>query len=55
MPTILYSMLIGLAAIGIALLSVFDIVPVGVAQYVPLIAVPFIVSRRRSTCTARAC
>ena len=55
MPTILHALLIGLAAIGIALLSVFDIVPAGFAQYVPLIAVPLVVSRRRGACANRAC
>lgn len=50
MPSTLYALLVAAAAIAVALLSVFDIVPAQAAQYVPLAAVPFIVSRRRGTC-----
>ena len=35
----------------IALLAVFDVVPVQVAQFAPLAVVPF-VTRRRAACTA---
>jgi len=50
MATIRLPWLIAFAAIAVALLSVFDIVPAQVAQYVPLALVPFLVSRRRGTC-----
>lgn len=35
--------------IGIALLSVFDVIPAQVAQYAPLAVVPWVV--RRNACT----
>lgn len=53
-PT-LYALLIGTVAIVIALLSVFDIVPATVAQMVPLMAVPFIIQRGRTSCAAGKC
>lgn len=55
MTTIRFSLLVAFATIVIALLSVFDIVPVWVAQYVPLIAVPFIIGYGRRGCAGRVC
>ena len=52
MPSTLYALLIGSAAIAIALLAVFDIIPAAVAQFVPLAVVPFVVARRGG-CTLR--
>ena len=49
------ALLIGVAAIAIALLAVFDIVPATVAQMVPLAVVPFVILRRRNPCAAREC
>lgn len=43
---------IAAAATGIALLAVFDAIPAGVAQVVPLAIVPFIVLSGR-TCATR--
>ena len=55
MTSIRFSLLVAFAAIAMALLSVFGIVPVWVAQYVPLIAVPFIIGYGRRGCAGRAC
>jgi hypothetical protein len=49
------ALLIGFVLIAIALLAVFDIIPEAVAQYAPLAAVPFIVSRQRPSCAKGAC
>jgi hypothetical protein len=50
-----YALLIGAAAIAIALLAVFDIIPATVAQMVPLAVFPLIILRRRNACAGRAC
>ncbi|KPF63833.1 hypothetical protein IP79_08325 [Porphyrobacter sp. AAP60] len=52
MSSTLYALLIASAAIAVALLAVFDIIPATVAQYVPLAVVPFVVARR-GACTLR--
>ena len=39
------ALLIGTAAVAIALLAVFDIIPASVAQMVPLAVVPFVIWR----------
>lgn len=49
------ALLIGMAAIAIALLAVFDIISATVAQMVPLAVVPFVILRRRNACAAREC
>jgi hypothetical protein len=49
------ALLIGAAAIAIALLAVFDIIPASVAQMLPLAVVPFVVLRRRNACAVREC
>jgi hypothetical protein len=49
------ALILAAVLIGIAVLSVFDVIPAQVAQYAPLAVVPFLVSRRRATCAVRAC
>ena len=41
------------ALIGIAVLSVFDVIPAEVAQFAPLAVVPWVV--RRNACAAQGC
>lgn len=55
MSSTLYALLIAVGAIAVALLSVFDIIPAQVAQYVPLAVVPFVILRRRKPCVAGGC
>jgi hypothetical protein len=55
MSSTLYALLIGAAAIAVALLAVFDIIPATVAQMVPLAVVPFVILRRRNACAVRGC
>ncbi len=55
MSSTLYALLIAAGAITVAALSVFDIVPAQVAQYVLLMVVPFLVTRRRGACATREC
>lgn len=55
MTDIRYALLVGAAAIAIALLAVFDIIPESVAQMVPLAVVPLVVLRRRTACAVRVC
>lgn len=50
-----YALLTGSAAIAIALLAVFEIIPAQVAQFAPVAMVPFIVRRGRTACTVREC
>ncbi len=50
-----YALLIGAAAIAVALLAVFDIIPESVAQIVPLAVVPLVILRRRNACAGRGC
>lgn len=50
-----YALLIGAAAIAVALLAVFDIIPESVAQMVPLAVVPLVILRRRNACAGRGC
>lgn len=47
MNRISQAVLLACVILAIALLAVFGIVPEAVAQYAPLAAVPFIVSRQR--------
>ncbi len=54
MPSNIHALLTGTVAIAIALLAVVDIVPESVAQMVPLMVVPFVISRRNA-CAVRAC
>lgn len=49
------ALLIAMAAIAVALLAVFDIIPAQVAQMVPLAVVPFVILRRRARCAGREC
>jgi hypothetical protein len=55
MSSTLYALLIGLAAIAVALLAVAGIIPATVAQMVPLAVVPFVILRRRNACAVRGC
>lgn len=48
------ALLIGSAAIAIALLAIFDIIPETAAQMLPLAMVPFIIRCRRNACAVRA-
>lgn len=50
-----FALLIGAAAITIALLAVFGIIPATAAQMLPLAVVPFVISRRRNPCAIREC
>jgi hypothetical protein len=50
-----YALLIGMVAIAIALLAVFDIIPEAAAQMLPVAMVPFIIKRRRNPCAVREC
>lgn len=43
------------ALIAIAVLAVFDIIPVEIARFAPLAAVPFVVARRRGADACRGC
>ena len=52
--TVVYALLIATFAIATALLAIFDIVPATVAQMVPLMVVPFVISRR-GNCAVREC
>jgi hypothetical protein len=55
MSSTLYALLIGLAAIAVALLAVAGIIPGTVAQMVPLAVVPFVILRRRNACAVGGC
>lgn len=55
MSSTLYALLIGLAAIAVALLAVAGIIPATVAQMVPLAVVPFVILRRRNACAVGGC
>jgi hypothetical protein len=48
-----YALLTGVAAIAIALLAVFEIIPAQVAQFAPVALVPFIIRRSRNACALR--
>jgi hypothetical protein len=54
MSSKVYALLIATFAIATALLAIFDIVPATVAQMVPLMVVPFVISRR-GNCAVRGC
>ena len=55
MSNTLYAVIVATIAIATALLAVFDVVPATVAQMVPLLVVPFAISRGRRGCAGRAC
>ncbi|WP_155799975.1 hypothetical protein [Porphyrobacter sp. AAP82] len=55
MSNTLYALVVATIAIATALLAVFDVVPATVAQMVPLLVVPFVISRGRRGCAGRAC
>ena len=55
MTTSRYALMTGTAAIAIALLAVFKIIPAQVAQFAPAAMVPFIIRRGRTACTVREC
>jgi len=55
MTSTCYALLIGTAAIAIALLAVFDIIPAQAAQFAPVAMVPFIIRRGRNACAVREC
>ncbi len=50
-----HALLTGTAAIAIALLAVFEIIPAQVAQFAPAAMVPFIIRRGRNACAVREC
>lgn len=50
-----YALLLGIGAIAVALLAVFDIIPEAAAQMLPVAMVPFIILRRPNPCAVREC
>jgi hypothetical protein len=54
MSSKVYALLVATIAITTALMAVFDIIPASVAQMVPLMVVPFAISRRNA-CAVREC
>ena len=50
-----YALLIGTAAIALALLAVCGIIPEAIARMIPVAVVPFVILRRPKPCAAQGC